>query len=195
MELHTYLTQTPDYESEFKRLGLQVRKRKGLLLVKYPYEMDLDEMPEWVRFCRGAIIDTETNRLVCVPPVKATEVPFGDPLLSDSEHDTDMEYQVLADGTMMNLFYHESDWILATRGSIGARNKWDDTLSFYDMFQECGQIDYGSLDQTCSYSFVMKHTANRVVSPIAYNAIYLVEMYRYSEDPRPSIPTIASSRT
>jgi hypothetical protein len=185
MELHTYLKETPDYESDFRRLGLQVKKRKGLLLVKYPYDMDLSEMPEWVRFCRGAIIDTETNRLVCVPPVKAEETTFGDQLIPPegcAEDSGKTEYQVLADGTMMNLFCHRGEWILATRGSIGARNKWDDNLSFYDMFQECGQIDYGTLDQRCGYSFVMKHIANRVVSPVSYNAIYLVEIYRYSED-------------
>jgi len=184
MELHTYLKETPDYESEFRRLGLQVKKRKGLLLVKYPYDMDLSEMPEWMGFCRGAIIDTETNRLVCVPPVKAEETTFGDqlvPIASSDPDDSETEYQVLIDGTMMNLFCHKGEWILATRGSIGARNKWDDNLSFYDMFQECDKIDYGTLDPTCSYSFVMKHTANRIVSPIMYNENYLVEMYRYSE--------------
>jgi len=189
MELHTYLKETPDYESEFRQLGLHVKKRKGLLLVKYPYEMDLGEMPAWVGFCRGAIIDTETNRLVCIPPVKATETTFGDQLIppfasddaDDAEDSEKTEYQVLVDGTMMNLFCHRGEWILATRGSIGARNKWDDNLSFYDMFQECGQIDYDSLDATCSYSFVMRHTANRIVSPVIYNELYLVEMYRYSE--------------
>ena len=190
MELHDYLKQTPDYESEFRKLGLQVKKRKGLLLVKYPYDLDIDEMPEWVRFCRGAIIDTETNQLVCVPPAKAREVPFGH--VSDLDLDSEdsgtgdgetYEYQVLADGTMVNLFHHKGDWILATRGGIGAKNKWDDKMSFNDMFQECAQIDYEALDPTCSYSFVMKHVANRVVSPVAFNAIYLAEMYRYSTDP------------
>jgi hypothetical protein len=182
MSLHEYLSTSSDYETHFRDLGLQVRKKKGLLLVKHPYDMDLATKPEWVRQCRGAVIDTETKRLVCLPPVKAYEMPL-DALGSDeTEVSTETEYQTLIDGTMINVFHHKGKWIHSTRGDIGAKNRWDDKMSFYDMFKDCGDIEYEELDPSCSYSFLMRHQANRVVSPVHYNELYLVEMYRFTEE-------------
>ena len=181
MELQRYISEHSDYLSCFKQHGLKVRKKKHLALVKYSYDhmMDLtDESFTWMRYCRGAIIDTESHKVVCCPPIKARELQHGDYVSEDNDYD----YQPIIDGTMINLFYDTKDqeWILSTRGEIGANNRWDTKMSFKQMFDECHSgIDYETLDKGLSYSFVMRHTKNRIVAPVQYNELYLVEIYSY----------------
>ena len=74
MELQKFIDENSDYLSQFKDYKLHVRKysQLGLSIVKsyrnnnYNYE----ENP-WLRYCRGVIINTNTNRVVCIPPMKA----------------------------------------------------------------------------------------------------------------------------
>ena len=53
---------------------------------------------------RGAIINTKTNRLVCIPPVKSD-------LKETIETDdySDWSFEPLVDGVMINMFYHEEE--------------------------------------------------------------------------------------
>ena len=50
------------------------------------------------------------------------------------------------------------------------------------MFDECSQLNYETLDKSMSYSFVMRHTENRNISPIHQNELFLVEVYDYKND-------------
>ena len=53
--------------------------------------------------------------------------------------------------------------------------------SFRQMFDECNNLDFDTLDKNMSYSFVMKHTENRNVSPVYENELILVEVYQYNK--------------
>ena len=94
----------------------------------------------------------------------------------------DLIYEHLIDGTMINLFYANDEWIISTRSEIGGYNKWNNKKSFRQMFDECSQLDYETLDKTMSYSFVMRHTENRNISPIHQNELFLVEVYEYKDN-------------
>ena len=187
MELQEYIANNPDYLQIFKECGLKVHKHKNLSLVKYHYDTPPDPAEAdfaWKRYCRGAIIDTETHRIVCLPPPKAKEVQSQSGLPESSNA---TEYQALIDGTMINVFHHGGEWLLSTRSEIGGRNKWlpgdnGEKISFRDMFFEClSPESLEELDPECSYSFVMRHRSNRNVSPIYQNEAYLVEMYSYGD--------------
>lgn len=179
MELQRYLEEHSNYLNEFKRQGLKVRKRRHLALVTYPYGKQIlpgDLTYGWMKYCRGAIIDTLSHKVIGCPPQKALEMEYGDEIPEGP-----YEYQPLIDGTMINLCYdgRAHEWVLSTRGDIGAHNRWDKKKSFKQMFEECyNEMDYESLDRGCSYSFVMRHTENRIVAPVSFNEIYLVEVYR-----------------
>jgi hypothetical protein len=187
MELQEYIANNSDYLQEFKGHGLKVHKHKDLSLVKYHYDTPPDPGdPDfaWKRYCRGAIIDTVNHKVICLPPPKATEVQSQSELPESSKQ---VEYQVLIDGTMINVFHHGGEWVLSTRSEIGGRNKWlpgdnGTKLSFRDMFFEClSPESLAELNPECSYSFVMRHRSNRNVSPIYQNEAYLVEMYSYGD--------------
>ena len=62
---------------------------------------------------------------------------------------------------MINLFYHQNEWLVSTRSEIGGYNKWNNKKSFVlTMFDECSKLDYELLNKNMSYSFVMKHVEN-----------------------------------
>ena len=187
MELQNFLDETPDYLQVFKSHGLKVRKKKHLALVKYNYDSAINQTDPsltWMRYCRGAIIDTFSHTLICCPPIKAIELQYGEEIPESTDTDITYEYQPLIDGTMINVCYDTRDnkWIISTRSEIGAYNKWDHKVSFKTMFEECqSTMDYESLDKDLSYSFVMRHTKNRIISPVIYNELFLVEVYSYKE--------------
>lgn len=181
MELQTYINNHENYISNFKKLGFKVNSYKNLKIISYPY----DKKPEYNSeddlyklYLKGSIIDTTTNRIICLPPIKSFDL--NEDTTIDTQNDT--IYQSLIDGTMINLFYHEDQWLISTRSEIGGYNKWANKKSFRKMFDECSKLDYDTLDKNMSYSFVMKHKENRNVSPVFDNELILVEVYQYNED-------------
>lgn len=96
------------------------------------------------------------------------------------------------DGTMINLFWSEvaNEWIINTKSNIGATShffvfpmstsaKSQHTKSFRDMFLEAvgSETDFSFLIKSCSYSFVLQHPMNRLVSPVPAPAVYLIGIY------------------
>lgn len=178
MELQNYINNNSDYIQSFKDNNFKVRKYKKLIIVKNNYNDKLQYSEEnndyWKMYCRGAVIDTEKNKIVCLPPVKSIICDIDDIVFNNPE------VQYLIDGTMINLFYYDDNWIISTRSEIGGYNKWSTNKSFKAMFDECVNFDISKLNKNYSYSFVMRHKENRNVSPISLNELYLVEVYSYT---------------
>lgn len=192
MDLQAYIDHNPDYLTKFKQSNLVVNRKSPYINVKYRYsDPPSTTDPEWCwkRYCRGAIINTETNRVVCLPPVKAEETTLEDALNKSQDVNTSVStYSPLIDGTMINLFWDTSkdQWMICTRSEMGGYNKWmpdssGKRKSFRDMFGECTDSSFEGLARDCSYSLVMKHTENRNVSPVKRNEVWLVEVYRYCD--------------
>ena len=112
----------------------------------YNKEYDYENHP-WIKYCRGAVIDIKNNNVLCVPPEKALEkfllnvespsflnVPDNmtfrniDDIIN--QFDENLNYEPLFDGTMINMFYHNDEWMISTRSNIGAKNSWDGKESF-----------------------------------------------------------------
>lgn len=179
MELQTYINNHGNYISDFKKLGFKINSYKNLRIVSYPY----DKKPEYNSeddmyklYLKGAVIDINTNRVICLPPIKSLDD------FPEEDNLEDAVYQSLVDGTMINLFYHGDKWLISTRSEIGGYNKWTNKKPFRQMFDECCELECDSLDKNMSYSFVMKHIENRNISPVTRNELILVEIYKFSED-------------
>ena len=181
MELQTFINNNNDYLSLFKKLNINFKKysQLGLLIVSYKYNFnyDFDKYP-FIKWCKGAIIRLSDNKVICLPPQKAlVKHNLND---KNSIPDGDFILQPLIDGTMINLFYHKDEWFLSSRSYIGAKNKWHDKLSFKNMFDDIvntKNIDLNNLNKNNSYSFVLQHKKNRIVSEIVDNNIILVQEY------------------
>ena len=178
MELQNYILNTDSYLKDFKQKNLYVRTYSLLNLAivkcKYNCEYDYTTYP-WMRYCRGVVINTITNRIVCIPPMKSHEINE-----IDSIHDNDdNSYEILIDGTMINMFYHNEEWMISTRSNIGGKNSWDGKVKFNELFSEVtNNIEFKEqLNNSHCYSFVLQHKKNRIISPITNNCITLVEEY------------------
>ena len=75
MELQEYIHNTENYLQELKKHKIFVQRNRGLALLKTyrNNEYDYDKYP-WIRYCRGAIIDTEKSKVICVPPLKSIQI-------------------------------------------------------------------------------------------------------------------------
>lgn len=103
------------------------------------------------------------------------------------------------DGTLIHVFYDGSKWKIATRSVIDAKSNFYhyhshyhsnvnvnvnvnvNSKSFHDMFYDClhyTHFDLNTLDKRFSYSFVMQHPENRIVSPVHEPNLYLCGVYQ-----------------
>lgn len=103
-----------------------------------------------------------------------------------------LSVQEFIDGTMINLFWDGDNWEISTNkcvsGNIGFYIH-NNSKTFRDMFFDiCKEInlDLDMLSKTIngnrlSYSFVIQHKDNRIVTPISENALFLINIYEISQ--------------
>ena len=184
MELQKFINDNDNYVFKFKENNMKVKKytKLGLLLVKtysnneYEYEKN-----PWMKYCRGAIININTNRVICVPPIKSLKKQD----INLDDYDDTFVFEPLIDGTMINMFYHNDQWMISTRSSIGARNSWDEKITFSELFENVrGTEWYSKLNKDKCYSFVLQHRKNRIVSQIMEDNIILVEVHDVKDNLR-----------
>ena len=142
---------------------------------------------------RSVIVDKDNYVVGFSPPKSISLRSF----MSNSPENRfdNIKVEELIEGTMINLFYDnfKKEWNIATRSTVGAKNKFvqeEDIGTFRAMFLEaCNEVglDFEQLPKTgddentyYSYSFVLQHPKNRIVSRTKDNKcfIYLVEMYQ-----------------
>jgi len=174
MELQNFIDENHDYITKFKENSLYIRKYSllDLILVKAKKDINYDyEKIPWIRYCRGVIINTKTNRVVCIPPVKSIKKD----VIQLEDYGDDYFFEPLVDGVMINMFYHNNEWMISTRSNIGCNNKWD-KCKFNEMFYEISKdkLDYNELNKDHCYTFVLQHKKNKIISPIYENRIVLV---------------------
>jgi len=157
-----------------------------------------------------SVVVNEDGKVVCYSPPKslyitdelekhfdANNIMSG---LSD-ENTNEWYAEEFVEGTMINLFYSHGAggeaWEIATKNTIGGRalfyspkNPKDEVEiresdTFRNMFFDtCAKIgfNYEKLPQDVVYSFVLQHPKNRIVLPITEAAIYLIGVYRITQD-------------
>ena len=171
MELQKFISSNPNWLDIIRENGFKIRKynKYNCVLITHYYDKPLNFTNEdeyWKMYCRGAIVNSTTNKIICLPPVKSEEIDFNK---VKSYSNSSSEIQYLIDGTMINLANVNDEWILSTRSEIGGYNKWKSNKSFREMFNECIQFDLAELNKKYCYSFVMRHTENQNISLITTN--------------------------
>lgn len=154
--------------------SIKINTFKNLKLLKYNYESELNN--DYLKYCKGAIYNTETKKFVCIPPKRSEEY-------KNQKIDNTYIIQDLIDGTMINIFYTNEKWCLSTRSDIGGKNKWSNK-SFFELIKDICDIDSITdlLDRNFSYSFVLRHKSNKCISNIEFNSIVLVDIFNLTEN-------------
>ena len=151
----------PDVKLHFTQKGLRVTESGDLYMLSVPNNLSFvdnesNEFKSAIVHCVGTILTKNTNQLVCYGFPKTEEVkvsdesPFSDPIVTSD----------YIDGTLLKAFFDGTTWRLSTNGVINAyESYWISNKSFGELFDEClrSNLSALSLDQTCSYQFILKH--------------------------------------
>ena len=178
MDIYT-LIEGGNYIDEFKKEKVVFRKYSdlGLMIIKRKYGSTYSEDKPWLNYCRGLVIDYKNHKIVFIPPSKSKEILTKEEFLEGTNHSME-----LVDGTMINMFWFNGEWITTTRSNIGCTNKWSQDMNFKEMFQDCSKnLDYETLNKEYTYSFVMRHKKQRITSKVETNELVLVEVYHGSQ--------------
>lgn len=102
------------------------------------------------------------------------------------------------EGTMINLFYYNDEWIICTKNFIGAETKFftcdygNTEPTFYNMFMDTcknADLDFDILPKQYCYSFVFQHPANTIVTQFDVLNLYLINIYEINNYSIVEIPT------
>jgi len=147
------------------------------------------------RSYRSAIF--QNGKLVCLAPAKSINNDDFDNILSNIVSSPTNFITRIVEGTMVNLFWDESHscWEIATRRNIGGNCSYfsqEPRITFRQMFLDAAGLitldaidydpDFAFLEKTCCYSFVLQHPKNHLVVVVDKPALYLVHMYRITND-------------
>ena len=157
---------------EGKKLVVKLYKELNLFLVKYNKEKCDMTDPDVIK-SRGLILEKDTNKLVCIPPLKSVLVDKLD------NYDIDeLSFEEFPDGTMINVFKYNNSLHISTRSNIGASCKWYSSKSFKVLFNESITEDelnkLNNIDEGLSLSFVLQHPENIIVTKYKKPSLILV---------------------
>jgi len=166
-------------EKYAKSKCLLIKKQGDLYIIKYIKHCLTQENVQTLGYFRSII--TDGKKLLAYSPPKS--VSSGN-FIKSFPDGKDCILEEFVEGTMINCFYHNNEWKIASRWNIGAkRSFYQDSkrrLSFYDMFKEAMEechLCFDQLDKNYCYSFVLQHPLNRIVVPFAKPSLILISIY------------------
>jgi len=165
-------------------------------------ESDLQVYEKLTKF-RSLIV--RNNRVVCYSPPKS--IPY-DKFIEKYPDTNQSHIEDFIDGTMINVFFDNINncWEIATKSTIGGNILFFNDIKNYNYFENVNNdytnttfrtlffetcnvnnFDLNSLNKKYSYTFVMQHPFNRIVTPVASPSIYLVRIYDIDNTNFPSV--------
>jgi hypothetical protein len=193
-ELESYL------ESEEGGLFRIVDKKDNLCIIRYDKSISSSkqELPHY-RWFRSVVWDMNQNCPLSIAPPKtsSSEIPYN--TMNDAIHNG-IHFEELLDGFMINCFRRVGDpkVYITTRSKLDAAGHFYSSKSFHTLFMESylQNIDHNDRtelqltnsllktiwdpnpemgEQSVSYSFLVRHSDHRVVSPISKNSVHLIQ--------------------
>lgn len=144
-----------------------IRLKNGI--IRYNKEKLTPDLYSTVGLYRSVIL--KDGKIVGYAPPKS--IPYTTSMSSGK----DIQIEEFVEGTMINVFYNNTEWEIATRSHIGANTSfYKNAPSFREMFFDM-DFDFSNLNKEWSYSFVMQHPDNKMVIPIKFPRLYLVAVY------------------
>jgi RNA ligase len=147
----------------------------NLVLLKYN-QIESPFKEEIVKECRGIVLDSADNwRVVCWSFKKFHN--FGEPLADNIDWST-AEVQEKCDGSLIQLFWYNNRWNVATSGTPdagGLVGDYGETFAelFWKVAEEQG-IEFDALSTNHCWSFELCTALNRVVVNHEQSKIYVI---------------------
>ena len=159
-----------DYLIENHIKKINNKKFPELSLFKYSKDKSNFETVD-VRQARGIILNKENN-IICYSLNKFNNRENKDHKYFDSIWKECIIEEAI-EGTQIRLYYYNNEWQVTTARTILAENsKWDYIKSFQQLFNDVStHIDYNLLNKDYTYTFILKHIENRIISNIKKNEL------------------------
>jgi hypothetical protein len=173
-----------DYEKILNTLKLYIKtwnyKNNNYKIIKYDKEYLSNDLIKSSGLFRSVIINSNNEIVVFSPPKSLNDVEF-----QKMYQPSECISEEFIEGTMINMFYSNNEWEIATKSSVGGKTYYfqqDEKLTFRHMFLDaCNKMNFDfdtCLNKDYCYSFVLQHPKNRIVSPIDKPCIYLIKVYK-----------------
>ena len=129
---------------------------------------------------RSVIYNTDTEKIVTCAPFKAHS--YDNFMSKAKDNETNISFEEYCEGTMINMFYDNGEWQIATRSIIGGKGVFfKGGKTFRQMFLECMNecdVDFDDFHKGYSYSFVIQHNDNRIVTNFPTPNLVLCAVYK-----------------
>ena len=166
-------------ESLTTELGITVKERDNLLILDYDQITSPKTHPV-VMECRGLILEKDTYKVV----FRCMERFFNYTEAGTDKLDySNAEYYDKVDGSLIKIFYYNSKWYIATRGTIIADNTTAFGITFEGLVLKALHVNSNAefqsiaipiLNPKISYNFEVTSVENRVVTKYdGYTLTYL----------------------
>jgi len=162
--------------------------------LKFYQDNDYDKFEELKNY-RSVIV--RNNKIVSFSPQKSINYNI---FKNKYKEISELWIEDFIDGTMINVFYDVINevWEIATKSTVGGNMIFFNDLKnykfydsnnyfkdYYDMtfrsmfFETCNSNNFNlnTLDKKYTYTFVMQHPFNRIVTPIIIPLLYLIKVY------------------
>ena len=165
-----------------KENNIKIFKKNNLVILKYNKNALNTTNIETLGRVRSLIYDTDKKSIVCYSPPKSySQDDFDKAIKFD---DSKISYEEFVEGTMVNLFYNNDEWKMSTRSLIGGRGVFfKGGKTFRQMFIESTveqNIEFENFNKDYSYSFVIQHSDNRIVTKFTKPSAVLCAVYKCS---------------
>ena len=157
-------------------------KKFGNYNIMFYNKSKITEFNDITRNIRSVVIDANENKIVSLSPSKSLHL---DEFISKYPDFEEVIVEEFIEGTMINLFWdkYENKWEISTKTTIGGNVVFFSNKTFNQLFFEsvhyC-KLDLSSLNKSISYSFVMQHPSNRIVTAFVKPMLWLIEAYDMS---------------
>ena len=124
-----------------------------------------------VKQARGIILEKDSDDVICYSLDKFEN--SDDLINTDDISIADWKFEDAIDGTQIRLYYYDSKWVSTTARCIDAKkSRWNYVKSFYELFSDVEDvINYELLNKDYTYTFILKHIENRIISNITKNEL------------------------
>lgn len=148
-----------------------------LILLNYSYKSP--KMSPLARECRGLVLEKHTYNLVARSFLRFFN--YSEVREEDNKFDwTNFSCQSKEDGSLINLFNYNKEWIWTTRASFCTDISWINTIrSAIKCTKENKYIEWlNHLNPTFSYTFELCSPFNKVIRNYSTPTLYLLTMFR-----------------
>ena len=173
-----------DYISE---CNLKCKHYNGYTILKYnkqALQVD-DSLIGTLGLFRSVIVNSSAQVVSFAPPKAYSKTQLTSEF-TEEEQIRNLQYEEFIEGTMINVFYDDEKWQIASRSLIGAKGQFFKGGKTFDrMFYEAleqSSFSFDDLNKSYCYSFVLQHPENRIVRNTRQPKLYLCEVYEITDN-------------